>query len=282
MNNFTLILEEKDLVISLEEPKFTTFSDGSESCSVPVLDDITSVRVCTIVKDCTKDLIRIGLIKDALDRVYPSAEINLSLWYAFQARADRVFNKGDALPVKVFANILNSFNFNSVLIADPHSDVAPALINNIEVASQTECLKTQLVKIKNKMPNFTLCAPDLGATKKIFDTTIALGHDEYIQGIKIRNTKTGDIAECSVVSPEAVRGKDILIVDDIADGGASFKFLAQKLKILGAKRVGLYVTHAIFSKGLEPLEKDVDFIWCFGIIGSYINSKHIQDFNSRH
>ena len=71
------------------------------------------------------------------------------------------------------------------------------------------------------------------------------------------------------------------MVDDIADGGASFKYLARKLKELGAAKVGLYVTHGIFSKGLETLKVDIDYICCDNLICSYINRQSISDFNNK-
>ena len=74
---------------------------------------------------------------------------------------------------------------------------------------------------------------------------------------------------------------NVLIVDDISDGGASFKFLAQKLKAEGFQKVGLFVTHGIFSKGLKVLEKDIDFIFCGGIVGTYINREDLRKFNDK-
>ena len=54
-------------------------------------------------------------------------------------------------------------------------------------------------------------------------------------------------------SDTLLSNRRILIVDDICDGGATFVGLAKELRAAGAKKVYLYVTHGIFSKGL-PLE----------------------------
>ena len=59
-----------------------------------------------------------------------------------------------------------------------------------------------------------------------------------------------------------IQNKTILIIDDICDGGMTFKLTAERLKELGAKEVHLYVTHGIFSKGLETLrESGIDRIF---------------------
>lgn len=262
--------------------EFTTFSDGSETCKVHTeYGDISSqkqVRIQCKIEDCTRDLVRIGLVKDALDRLGVK-EVKLTLFYIPQARADRVFEKGMPLPIKVFTDILNSFNFAEVTVMDPHSDVSAALINNVEIIDQTQCLINKLSEIEKYMPEFTLCAPDLGAAKKIFDSVQALRHEDYLQAVKIRDVKTGDIVKCDLLAEE-VEG-DVLIVDDLCDGAASFKFLTQKLKERGARKVGLYITHGIFSKGLDVLEKDVDFIFCPDIVCNYINNEDIWRFNER-
>ena len=47
----------------------------------------------------------------------------------------------------------------------------------------------------------------------------------------------------------------ILIVDDICDGGGTFLGLAQELKAKNAGNLYLAVSHGIFSRGFEDLEK---------------------------
>lgn len=267
--------------------KWITFSDKTETCKIDtkfegshgsVYVEPSNHIMCNI-EDGTRDIIRIGLVKDALERM-GITDIKLTLGYVPQARADRVFEKGNPLPIKVFADIINSYGFSKVYIYDPHSDVTPALIKNIEVVSQTEMLKMEMHNIVRLMgENFTLVAPDLGATKKIFDSVQSLGHKNYYQAIKVRDVTTGNIVKCDLIEDE-VSG-NVLIVDDLSDGSASFKFLAQKLKQKGAEKVGLYVTHGIFSKGLEVLEKDIDFIFCPNVVCGYINREDITEFNNK-
>lgn len=48
---------------------------------------------------------------------------------------------------------------------------------------------------------------------------------------------------------------DIIIYKNfiLCDGGRTFTELARALKDRGAGRIGLFVTHGIFSRGLDPL-----------------------------
>lgn len=278
MSNITFVDSEDKI-------KFITFSDGTETCKLVgsavfgshgSADVVTGKHIQIKIEDCTRDILRLGLVKDALDRLGVK-EVKLTLGYIPQARADRVFEKGNPLPIKVFSDILNSYNFTKVYVYDPHSDVSTALINNVEVISQAGMLRNELKIINKYMRNFTLVAPDLGAAKKIFDTVKVLKVKDYVQGIKIRDVTTGNIIKCDI-DKEVLSG-NMLIVDDIADGGASFTHIAKILKERGAENVGLFVTHGIFAKGLDVLKQDIDFIFCPNIVGSYITQKDIMEFN---
>jgi len=68
---------------------------------------------------------------------------------------------------------------------------------------------------------------------------------------KTRDQSTGHITDYKLSGE--VEGKSVLIVDDICDGGMTFKLLAEELMEAGAVHINLYVTHGIFSKGLRTL-----------------------------
>lgn len=277
MSNFQIHTDYGNTAI-----EFITFSDGSETCRIreDMIGDTSYVSVDVAVENATRDLVRIMLVKDAIDRfMLRDVRVYLAIGYMPQARADRVFESGMPHPLKVFATAINALNFDEVFIDDPHSDVTSALLNNVNICDQTSSLCYRLTQIERDFSSkFVLCAPDIGAAKKIFDTVQALEHETYIQAEKIRDVKTGNIVRC-VVPTEGVEGRDILIVDDIADGGASFKFLAQRLKEAGARKVGLFVTHGIFAKGLQELRADIDYIICNNIVGDYVTVQDFIDFN---
>ena len=88
----------------------------------------------------------------------------LTMRYVPFSRQDRCNNPGEAFSLKVFCDLINGLNFNTVLIQDPHSDVTPALLNNCVVQNQWELL-APLIRGFVKTP-FYLVAPDAGALKK--------------------------------------------------------------------------------------------------------------------
>ena len=52
-----------------------------------------------------------------------------------------------------------------------------------------------------------------------------------------------------------VKGKDVIVVDDMISSGESMIEVASKLKDLGAKRIFIFSCFGLFCNGLEPFDK---------------------------
>jgi ribose-phosphate pyrophosphokinase len=167
--------------------------------------------------------------------------LELHIPYIPNARMDRVKNPDDVFTLKYFAEIINSLNFVSVYVLDPHSSVSEALINNIHVIKPSGYIHTALLKMSQlgvKEP--LLFYPDEGSVKR-YANDVGL---PYAFGIKRRNWETGQIEGLDVAGAvDQIPGKDILIVDDICSRGGTFYHSAKKLKELGANDIYLYVSH---------------------------------------
>ena len=160
---------------------------------------------------------------------------------------------GDSFALKVFANQLNTLNFDKVFLLDPHSDAAAAAINNSVVIAQETCLmKSDNLRQAIGAGKLMLVAPDAGALKKIHNVAKASGARDYAILTKERDVATGNLTGFALVSGD-VAGKDVLIVDDLCDAGGTFIGSAQVLRDAGARSVSLYVTHGVFSKGVANL-----------------------------
>ena len=107
-----------------------------------------------------------------------------------------------------------------------------------------------------------------------------LGKKEIIQAVKIRDVTNGNIIKCDVQC-EDLKGRNVVIVDDIADGGASFLYLSEKLKAKGAGKIVLFVTHGIFSKGLSPFVGKIDYIFVHNLMEKFIKKRDIELFNRK-
>lgn len=198
---------------------------------------------------------------DALRRAYPGTPIDLHLPYVPYARQDRVANPGESLSAKVFCELINAQRYRRVVVQDPHSDVTPALLDRVVIDDPLPALRRVLERIRAQSPqseqhaNVALVAPDAGARKRVIKLAAQL-ELPVVFADKVRDTRTGAITGTEIQGelPDCA----LLVVDDICDGGRTFTELAQAVRhkrIAGVARhpLYLYVTHGIFSKGLDAL-----------------------------
>lgn len=216
----------------------------------------------------------VGVILIAIDalRNMGVEKINLLLPYFPASRQDRIMKKGEALSVKVYAEVINNLKLKSVTIFDPHSDVTPALINNCIVIDNYTFIEN-VIKTLNK--TIVLISPDGGALKKIYKVAEYLQNYEVIECSKSRNVKTRELTGFKVFS-DNLEGKDCLIVDDICDGGRTFIGLAKELKKKNAGKLYLAISHGIFSKGIEELNKYFELIFTTDSFKEMKNTKKLK------
>lgn len=198
-----------------------------------------------VVADCrfgsATDLILAGMVAEAAHS--RGHRFELFMPYLPAARADR----NDPMGAAVYAGIINSFDADSVLAVDPHSDVMPTMISKLAVLDHTEfairgCEQNGLI------PN-AIIAPDFGAMQRAEDVAMTLGIDLYVAE-KVRDFDTGKITE--YCAPDVPKAGQYLVVDDICDGGGTFRWLADELGV-ARDNLNLWVTHGIFSGNARQL-----------------------------
>lgn len=239
------------------------FSGGERHIKVTmdtVPEFIGSVRITAFLQS-SNDIFDLMLLNDAISRIRGLCRDTtrvLIIPYVPYARQDRQMKMGEPLSIKVFTDLINAMEFDSVIIQDPHSDVTPALINSVKVTTQHQLAYTRLAwKIKEE--NLLLVSPDAGAMKKTQALADAMGLHGVVIGIKKRDVSTGAISDTAILGD--VKGRDVLIMDDICDYGGTFKALGKELKAQGANRVLLWVTHGIFAGGVDTFEGTVDEVY---------------------
>jgi ribose-phosphate pyrophosphokinase len=213
--------------------------------------------------DGNGSLFDLALLVDAIRREYSNgATIHLTMPYLPYARQDRVCNRGESLSVAVVARFLNDLKFASVTCYDIHSEVGVALLDNLHHIKQANA--AYLLPVHCDPAMTVLVSPDAGAEKKVFDVAKQLGYNSVIRASKVRNVATGKIEKTTLMDPVHAGYYDFLIVDDICDGGRTFIELAKVLKAedtTGLRKIGLYVTHGIFSAGMEVFSGFIDKIY---------------------
>lgn len=226
-----------------------TFSGGEPHIKIDPNFDITQKITITHRLNSFNDLGLLCIAVDALRRM-DVKNMELFIPYFPAARQDRVMIKGEALSVKVYADIINGMQFGKVYVFDAHSEVTPALLNNCEVIPNHTFIQAVVKAIGNDVK---LISPDGGALKKIYKVSEFLGGVDVVECSKSRDVKTGRLSGFKVYNDD-LQGADCLIVDDICDGGGTFVGLAEELKNKNAGRLYLAVSHGIFNKGFAVLD----------------------------
>lgn len=240
------------------------FSDGAIQVSltkeiVESLDAILEVdeqsyfEVVATIKS-NDDLIALLQTKACLDAHYTDVKMDLTLNYVPYQRSDRMMSENSCGGFKVIAPLINSLNAVNVQVLDPHSDVVEALLNNVQIHNQSDCIELMSEKYPELLTVDYLISPDSGALKKALKVSEQF-QLPLIEAVKVRELGTNKILRTTVHDNGAeLVGKRVLIIDDIGEYGTTHRELARVLKEdFGVSVVNLYVTHGVF-----PLNKRLD------------------------
>ncbi len=247
----------------------TRFPDNTTQVWKVTQLDIPNTNWVHIVWDFEHEaeILHIAQLKDLLDSKGFRAALRIK--YLPYARQDKTISNTATFALHTFANILNGMNFEEIIITDPHSLIAIELIKN----SRAEYPVGEVMGVALEMKADLFCYPDKGAVSKytggdnvqneIYDYPCTYGE-------KVRDQLTGNITHYALKGD--VKDKNILIVDDICDGGMTFILLAAELKKAGAVTVNLFVTHGLFTKGVRVL-KEAGITKVFSVKGEHFHDK---------
>ncbi|NYF13600.1 ribose-phosphate pyrophosphokinase [Pseudoclavibacter sp. JAI123] len=213
------------------------FPGGEVSLVVP--DSLEEVPAyATVTGADPSDLVTLGMWADYTHGLGHRAVALLP--YLPAARADR----GVPFGARVYADLINSFRLDQVIVFDPHSRVAPALIDNVKVIGSAPYIRRATIGRVGDTHDFTgVIAPDAGAVTRAQAAADAL-HLPLFRAQKHRDFATGRLSGFSCEQlPEHGR---LLVVDDICDGGGTFRGLAEATG-LNRERLSLFVSHGVFS-----------------------------------
>ncbi|WP_080429327.1 ribose-phosphate diphosphokinase [Burkholderia ubonensis] len=270
MNHIALTSVSRAGVTRYDAIEFFSFPGGERHVRLPaaqigaidVLDTDWTIeaRVYT-----PADIMDLMLATDAVRRVIPAGSVlRLVLPYVPYARQDRVAVEGEPLSVKVFCNLINALAFDDVEIWDPHSDVTPALLNNVRIRSTRDLMLSTFDEMGSAylLRECAFVAPDAGARKRVSALAKAFNTD-VVFADKKRDPQTGALSGAQVQGELPAR--PLLVVDDICDGGGTFielaRVLREKMTAPFNQPLYLYVTHGLFTKGLEPLFAHYDRVF---------------------
>lgn len=257
----------------------TTFSDSQKLLKIETDFIEESASFMIISRMSWENVQEIILAKKALDKL-GMKDISLRVPYFLGARSDRSFSEYGINYLKdIICPIINSLNFSTVEVLDPHSNCLEMGLNNIVKINNSLVVEFALedLYINHKINCIDLIwlIPDKGATDKAYNTIKETNFSgNVLECSKHRDIKTGEITSTTIPS-EYIFNKEesCIIVDDICDGGKTFIELAKVAKRRGAGKVFLVVTHGIFSKGMIEISNYIDGIYCTSSFSDMIGEK---------
>jgi ribose-phosphate pyrophosphokinase len=273
-----------DITSSEIKYKISKFPDGQQTVDIEWIGNTDSV----VIDSRMNSFLDVELIVCANQALKNAGVKNVGLHvpYFLGARSDRKFQEGGSNYLKqVICPIINSQNFFTVIVLDPHSDVLEACLNNYEKIDNHLLVKQALTLIDNKNNaryHVCLVSPDAGAYKKIFDVAQEFRIDNIATATKVRDLKTGKILHTEIPNLPVTLAEDFkyVIVDDICDGGRTFVELAKAIREQRpTAELYLVVTHGIFSSGFEALGEYFEGIYTTNSIKEQEDTDLVTRFN---
>jgi len=195
-------------------------------------------------------LMEMFIMMDALRRSSASRITAVLPFYGY-ARQDRKDQPRVPITAKLVANLLVAAGANRVLTMDLHAQQIQGFFD-IPV-DHLYCAPVMFDYLKAKdIPDLVVVSPDTGGIK------MAHAYSQFLEAglaIVAKRRKSATEIEAMTVIGE-IRGKNVLLVDDLTETAGTLTTAAKLLKRKGARRIYACVSHAILNDlGIERLRK---------------------------
>jgi ribose-phosphate pyrophosphokinase len=199
-------------------------------------------------------LMEMFIMMDAVRRASASRITAVMPFYGY-ARQDRKDQPRVPITAKLVANLLVAAGANRILTMDLHAQQIQGFFDIPVDHLYAAPVMYDYLK-KKKMPDLVVVSPDVGGLK------MAHAYSQVLEaGLAIvakRRKNALEIESMTVIGE--IRGKNVLMVDDLTETAGTLTTAAALLKKKGAKKIVACVSHAILNEvGIERLRKsDID------------------------
>ena len=218
-----------------------SFPDGEVMPSVPVRPARTVVLYQSLYRPRDK-LIPLLLAADAYGRL-GTERLILAAPYLPYLRQDKVFHPGQPLSRDVIAGWLGS-SFHRILTVQAHahrtkdlSAVFRTPVDNLPIGATLAALfdddgpRLVVGPDEESLPGVEAAAAELRAEAAVFHKTRSGDRDVALH----------------MAGAQKVRGKAVLLVDDVCSSGGTLLAATRQLKTMGAVSIDVAVAHALFD-----------------------------------
>ncbi len=170
------------------------------------------------------------------------------------SRQDKTDHLRSSIGSKMLADVLTAAGMNRIITIDLHASAIQGFYNVPVIHLNGNKIFIEYIK-EHEIGDLTIVAPDQGAVKRASDFCKAFPEATFAM-INKKRIKPNEIHSMELVGD--VQGRNVVIVDDMADTLGTMCKAAELLMNKGAKSVRCIATHGILSgKAFENLENSV-------------------------
>lgn len=253
-NGFVLLTGTANLKLAKDVAKIfgknidetvTTFADGEKRIVIP--ENLRQRDVFIIQPTCppvNDNLVELFLIIDAAKRSSAS-EVSAIIPYFGYSRQDRKDRPRVPISAALVASLIEFAGADRILTIDIHSEQEPGFV---EVPWDNLYASYSFLPVlkKNFGKNLVIASPDKGGVLKATFYADLLDAKGIAIVFKERAVSSKNESKALDMIGD-VKGKDVLLVDDMIDTAGTICEAAKLIKMRGAKSVSAVATHGLFS-----------------------------------
>ena len=238
--------------VKVADCQVTTFSDGEISVNIN-----ETVRGCDVFvvqstnNPVNENLMELLIMIDALRRA-SAGRITAVIPYYGYARQDRKAKARDPITAKLVANLITAAGADRVLTMDLHA----AQIQGYFDIPLDHLLGGSLLAdyfTKKNIEDLVVVSPDLGSVTRSRKFANQLEGEVPLAIIDKRRPKANVCEVMNLIGD--VKGKNVIMLDDMIDTAGTITNAANALKEFGAKNIYACCTHAVLSgPAIERIE----------------------------
>ena len=187
------------------------------------------------------NLMELLLMIDAARRA-SAYKINAVIPYFGYARQDKKGKPRVPIGAKLIANLLTSAGVDRVLTMDLHADQIQGFFDIPVDHLYSSSVFIPYIQSLN-LPNLTIASPDMGGSNRA-NTYAKFLNSEIVVCYKHRE-KANEVGKMLLIGD--VKGKDVVLVDDMVDTAGTLTKAAELMIESGANSVRAICTHGVFS-----------------------------------
>src|SRR6266513_2965869 len=241
----------RSIGMPLGEATVTSFPDGESV--VKINENVRGHDVFIIQSTCpptNHHLMELLIMIDAARRASAQRITAVLPFYGY-ARQDRKDQPRVPITAKLVANLLVAAGASRILTMDLHAQQIQGFFDIPVDHLYAAPVMYQYLKQKD-LKNLVVVSPDVGGLKMAYAYSQVL--ESGLAIVAKRRKNATEVESVGVIGE--IRGKNVLLVDDLTETAGTLTMAAGHLKKKGAKKILACVSHAILNEvGIERLRK---------------------------